>query len=142
MVMDDATAGVDLQPDAEAPARPSSDVASVVAAVVPSAVTAVGLGSVNDTEARMHDGENEGDDTSEGSKKKKELVFLEGVKLVDLNDYDVPDKRLQCDSEDTDEEEAPNREEMDVDVGAPSCVQTVGPSSSIASAQVSPAVLV
>jgi hypothetical protein len=140
MVMDDATVGVDLQSDAEAPARPSSDVASVLAAVAPSVVTTVGLGAVNDTEARVHDRENEGDDTSEGSKKKKEPVFLEGVELVDLDDCDIPDRRLQCDSEDTDNEEAPNREEMDVDVGTPSCVQTVGPSSSNASAEVSPTV--
>jgi hypothetical protein len=62
------------------------------------------------------------DDTSEGSKKKKEPVFLGGVQLVDLDDYDVPDRRLQCDSEDTDNEEVSNREEMDVDIGAPSCL--------------------
>jgi hypothetical protein len=35
-----------------------------------------------------------GDDTSEGSKKKKEPVFLGGVELVDLDDCDVPDRRL------------------------------------------------
>jgi hypothetical protein len=140
MVMDDATAGVDLQFDAEAPARPSSDVVFAVVAVAQSAVTAAGLGAVNDTEARVHDEENERDDTSEGSKKKKEPVFLGGVELVNLDACDVTNRRLQCDSGDTDEEEAPNREEMDVDVGAPSCVQTVGPSSSTASAQVLPVV--
>jgi hypothetical protein len=94
LVMDDATAGVDLQSDAEAPARPSSDVAFAVAAAALSAVTAAGLGAVNDTEARVHDREKEGDDTSKGSKKKEEPVFLGGVKLIDLDDYDVPDKRL------------------------------------------------
>jgi hypothetical protein len=47
---------------------------------------------------------------------------------------------LQCDSEDTDYKDVPNQEEMDADVGAPSCGQTVGPSSSTASAQVSAAV--
>jgi hypothetical protein len=57
-----------------------------------------------------------------------------------LDDCDIPDRRLQCDSKDIDDEEAPNREEMDVDVGAPSYMQTVGPSSSTASAQVSAAV--
>jgi hypothetical protein len=61
-----------------------------------------------------------GDDTSEGSKKKKEPVFIHGVELVDLDDCDVPNRRLQCDSKDTDEEEAPNWEEMDVDNGTPS----------------------
>jgi hypothetical protein len=126
----------------EAPARPSSDVASTVVAVAPSVVTAAGLGAVNNIEARVHDGEKEGDDTSEGSKKKKELVFLGGVELVDLDDCDILDRRLQCDSKDTDDEEASNREEMDVDVGAPSCMQTVGPSSSTTSAQVLPTVSV
>jgi hypothetical protein len=141
MVIDDATlAWVDLQSDAEAPGRPSSDIASVVAAVAPSAVTSAGLGAVDDTEPRVHNGENEGDGTSEGCKKKKEAMFLGGVELVDLDDCDVPDRRLQCDNEDTDDDEAPNREDMDVDFGAPSCVQAVGPSSSTALAQVSPAV--
>jgi hypothetical protein len=140
MVMDDAIARVDLQSDAEARARPSFDVASAVAAVVQSAVTAAGLGTINNTEAHVYDEEKEGDDTSEGSKKKKEPVFLGGAELVDLDDCNVPDRRLQCDNKDIDNEEAPNWEEMDVDVGAPSCVQTVRPSSSTASAQVSPAV--
>jgi hypothetical protein len=103
-------------------------------------VTAAGLGAVDDTEPRLRDGENEGDDTSEGSKKKKEPLFMGGVELVDLDNCDVPDMRLQCDSEDTDDDEAPNREDMDVDVGPPSYAQTVRPSSSTASAQVSPAV--
>jgi hypothetical protein len=140
MVMDDAAPGVDLQSDAEAPGRPSSDVASAVAAAVPSTVTAAGLGAVDDTEPRLRDGENEGDDTLEGSKKKKEPLFVGGVELVDLDNCDVPDRRLQCDSEGTDDNEAPNREDMDVDVGPPSYVQTIRPSSSTASAQVSPAV--
>jgi hypothetical protein len=95
MVMGNATLGVDLQSDAEAPGRPSSNVASAVVAVAPFAVTAAGLGAVDDTEPRVHDGENEGDGTSEGSKKKKEAVFLGGVELVDLDDCDVPDRRLQ-----------------------------------------------
>jgi hypothetical protein len=97
MVMDDATAGVDLQSNAKAPTKPSSNVASAIAAVAPSAVTAAGLGAINDTKARVHDGENRGDDTSEGSKK-KEPMFLGGVKLVNLDDCDIPDRRLQCDS--------------------------------------------
>jgi hypothetical protein len=94
MVMDNATAGVDLQSDADAPTRPSSDIASAIAAIAPSTMTTAGLGAVNDTKARVHDGENEGDDTSEGSKKKKEPVFLGGVELVDLDDCDVSDRRL------------------------------------------------
>jgi hypothetical protein len=134
MVMDDAAPGVDLQTDAEAPGRPSSDVASAVVAVAPSAVTTAGLDTGDDTEPRLSDGENEGDGTSEGSKKKKEPMFMGGVELVDLDDCDILDRRLQCDNEDTNDDEAPNREDMDVDVGAPSYVQTVRPSSSTASA--------
>ena len=138
MVMDNATVGMDLQSDAEAPSRLSSDVASAVAIVAPSVVTATNLGTVNNTEARVHNRENEGDDTLEGSKK-KELVFLGGVELVDFNDCDISN-RLQYDSKDIDDKEAPNREEMDIDVSAPSCIQIVGPSSSTTSAQVLPAV--
>jgi hypothetical protein len=78
MSMDNALGVGELQSNAEAPARPSSDIASAVAAVVPSVVTARGLGVVNDTEAHVHDEENEGDDTSKGSTKKKEAMFLEG----------------------------------------------------------------
>jgi hypothetical protein len=140
MSMDDAHGVGELQSDAEAPARPSSDVASAVAALRPSSGTAGGLGAVNDTDARVHDAEEKEDDTSEGSKKRKEPVFLGGVELVDLDDCDVPDRRLQCDSKDTNNEDVPNREGMDANVGAPSCRQTVGPSSSTASAQVSAAV--
>jgi hypothetical protein len=55
MIVDDATTGVDLQSDAEAPARPSSDVASADAVVVASAVTTAGLGVVNDSDVGMHD---------------------------------------------------------------------------------------
>jgi hypothetical protein len=49
-------------------------------------------------------------------------VFIHGVELVDLDDCDISDRRLQYDSKDTDNNEAPNREEMDVDDGAPSSV--------------------
>jgi hypothetical protein len=118
MSMDDAHGVGELQSNAEAPARPSFDVAS--------ALTAGGLGIVNDIDAGVHNVEEKGDDTSEGSKKKKEPVFLGGVELVDLDDCDVPDRRLQCDIEDSDDEDVPNREEMDADVRAPSCGQTVG----------------
>ena len=135
MVMEDATAGMDLQSNVEALARPSSDIASIVAAIVLSVVTTASLSTVNDTEARMHDEENEEDDTSEDSKKKKESMFLEGVELIDLDNCDVLDIKLQCDSKDTNDEEAPNWKEMDVDIGAPSCVQTIQPNSSTTMAQ-------
>jgi hypothetical protein len=94
MSMDDGPGVGELQSDAEAPTRPSSDVASADAAVAPSVVIAAGLSAVNDTDAGVHDAEKKGDDTLEGSKKKKEPVFLGGVELVDLDDCDVPDKRL------------------------------------------------
>ena len=128
MVMDNATPRMDLQSDAEALGRPSSKVASVASSVV----IAVGLGAVDDIEPCMHNGEDKGDDTSEGSKKKKEPLFLGRVKLVYLDDCNVLNRRLHCDSKDTDNDEASNREDMDVDVGAPLCVQTVGPNSSTA----------
>jgi hypothetical protein len=63
MIMDDATAGVDLWSDVEAPAKPSSDVTSAKAAVAASAVTAAGQGAVNDSNAEVHDVEKQGDDT-------------------------------------------------------------------------------
>jgi hypothetical protein len=57
MSMDDALGVGELQSDAEAPARPSSDVASAIAAVVLSAVTVGGLGAISDTDAGVHDAE-------------------------------------------------------------------------------------
>ena len=51
-------------------------------------------------------------------KKKKEPIFFKDIELVDLDDCDVPDMRLQCDSNDTDDNNAPNQEDMDVgDIG-------------------------
>lgn len=118
--MDDAAEGMDLQSNAEAPSRPSSKVAFTNAAIATSVVTTVDLGTINDNDIGVHDVQKQGDDTSKESKKKKELMFMRGVELVNLDDYNISDKRLQYDSEDTDEEEAPNWEEMDVDEGAPS----------------------
>jgi hypothetical protein len=60
MIVDDAIAGVDLQSDAEAHARPSSDVASAEAAVAAYSVIAAGLDVVNDSDAGMHDVEKPG----------------------------------------------------------------------------------
>ena len=134
MGMDDAIVGMDLQSDAEAPRRPSSDDAAAVAFVAPSVVAAASVVTVDDTD-RMCNGGNKGGGTAKNNKKKKELVFLEGVPLVDLDDTDVPDKKLFGDSKDIDDEEASNREHMDVHVGTPSCVQTIRPSSSTASTQ-------
>ena len=84
-------------------------------------MTVVGVVVVNDDEPRMHNRRNEGDGTSKNRKKKKELVFLGGVLLVNFDDRDIPNKRLLCNSKDIDEEEALNREDMDVDISTPSC---------------------
>jgi hypothetical protein len=59
--------------------------------------------------------------------KKKEAVFFKGVELVDLDDCDVPDMRLQCDSDDTDDDDAPNPEDMDVGDGGASSSQCLEP---------------
>ena len=55
--------------------------------------------------------------------KKREPVFFKGVELVDLDDCDIPDMRLQCDSNDTDEDHTPNPKDMDVDNGSASSSQ-------------------
>ena len=52
--------------------------------------------------------------------KKKEPIFFKGVELVDLDDCDVLDIRLQCNSDDTDDNDAPNLEDMDVGDGSAS----------------------
>jgi hypothetical protein len=55
--------------------------------------------------------------------KKKELVFIMGVELVDLDDCDVPDRKLQCNSDDIDDDDAPKPEGMDVGDGGASSSQ-------------------
>jgi hypothetical protein len=59
--------------------------------------------------------------------KKKELVFFMGVELVDLDDCDVPDRKLQCDSNDTDDNDASKPEGMDVGDGGASSSQCLDP---------------
>jgi hypothetical protein len=54
---------------------------------------------------------------------KKEPVFFKGVELVDLDDCDVPNMRLQCDSDDTDDDDSPSPEGMDVGDGGASSSQ-------------------
>jgi hypothetical protein len=58
---------------------------------------------------------------------KKEPVFFKGVELVDLDDYDIPDMRLQCDSNDTDDDDSPSPEGMDVGDGGASSSQCLEP---------------
>jgi hypothetical protein len=55
--------------------------------------------------------------------KKKELVFFMDVELVDLDDCDVPDRKLQYDSNDMDDDDAPKPEGMDVGDGGVSSSQ-------------------
>jgi hypothetical protein len=61
--------------------------------------------------------------------KKKEAVFFKGVELVDLDDCDVPDMKLQCDSDDTDDDDAPNPEDMDIGDGGASSSQHLEPNT-------------
>jgi hypothetical protein len=49
------------------------------------------------------------------------------VELVDLDDCDVPDRKLQCDSDDTNDDGAPKPEGMDVDNGGASSSQCLDP---------------
>ena len=55
--------------------------------------------------------------------KKKELVFFKGVELVDLDDCNIPDMRLQCNNKDMDYDDAPNLEDMDVGNSSASSLQ-------------------
>jgi hypothetical protein len=49
-----------------------------------------------------------------------------GVELMDLSDYEVLNKKLHCNSDNTDDKEVPNPEGMDVGDGARSCLQILG----------------
>ena len=64
--------------------------------------------------------------------KKKDPIFFEGVELVDLDDYGIPDIRLQCDSKDTDDNNAPNLEHMDINDGSASSLQCLEPNTGLA----------
>jgi hypothetical protein len=59
--------------------------------------------------------------------KKKEAVFFKGVELVDLDDCDVPNMKLQCNSDDTDDDDSPNPEDMDIGDGGASSLQCLEP---------------
>ena len=52
----------------------------------------------------------------EEEKKKVPISFM-GVELVDLDDYDVPDRKLQYNSDDTDDDNGPKPKGMDVGNG-------------------------
>jgi hypothetical protein len=72
-------------------------------------------GAIQDDDARVDVVHKKGKEKVE--EEKKEPVFFKGVELVDLDDYDIPDMRLQCDSNDTDDDDSPSPEGMDVGDG-------------------------
>jgi hypothetical protein len=49
------------------------------------------------------------------------------VELVDLDDYDIPDMKLHCDSDDTDNNNAPKPKGMDVGDSGASSLQCLEP---------------
>ena len=66
-------------------------------------------------------------DKKKVEKKKKDLVFFQAVELVDLDDCDVPDMRLQCNNKDMDDDDALNPDDMDVGDGGASNSQCLEP---------------
>jgi hypothetical protein len=58
---------------------------------------------------------------------KKEPVFIKGVELVDLDNCDVPNMKLHCDSDDTDDDDALKPEGMDVGDGSASSLHCLEP---------------
>jgi hypothetical protein len=57
--------------------------------------------------------------------KMKEPVFIGGVELVDLDNCDVTDRKLYCDSSDSDDDESPNADGVGVHDGPRSCSKTM-----------------
>jgi hypothetical protein len=55
----------------------------------------------------------------------KEPMFIRGIELVDLDDCDVTDRKLQCDSTDSDDDESPNTNGVGVRDGPGSCSKTM-----------------
>jgi hypothetical protein len=64
--------------------------------------------------------------------KRKELIFIGGVELVDLDDYEVPDIRLHYDSNYTDDNDVLNPTGMDVGDNAALCSQIIDPNLGLA----------
>jgi hypothetical protein len=83
------------------------------------------VGTIQDDDARVDVVDEKGNEKVE--EKKKEPVFFKGMELVDLDDCDVPDLKLQCDSDDTDDDDSPNPEDLDVGDGGASSLQCLGP---------------
>jgi hypothetical protein len=70
--------------------------------------------------------------------KKNEPMFIGGVELVDIDDCDVPDRKLQCDSTDSDDDEGPNTDSIGVRDGPGSCSQTMDANDESTSTSVAP----
>jgi hypothetical protein len=68
-------------------------------------------GAINDSVARVDHIEEEGEEKVEY--KKKEPMFIKGVEFVNLDDCKVPDMRLYCDSDDTNDINISNPGGMD-----------------------------
>jgi hypothetical protein len=85
------------------------------------------IGAINNNDLQVDHVEGKGEEKVEY--KNKELVFIGGMELVKLDDCKVPDMRLHYDSDDTDDNNAPNLEDVDVSSGAVLCLQTMDPNS-------------
>ena len=59
------------------------------------------------------------------NEKMKELVYIRGVPLVNLDDYDVTNNKLLYDSSDSDDNISPNADGVGVRDGLGSCSQTM-----------------
>jgi hypothetical protein len=68
--------------------------------------------------------------------KMKEPMFIGGVELVNLDNFDVTDKKLQCDSTDSDYDDGPNSDGVGVHNGPRSCSQTMDANDESASMSV------
>jgi hypothetical protein len=97
--------------------RPSSE-GSSVHAFATLAVTA-------DSEAVVDHKNDKGKEKME--EKKKEQVRIGNVEFVDLNNCEVPNKKLQYNNNDTDDEEVPYSEGMEIGIGTGRCSQYVEP---------------
>jgi hypothetical protein len=72
--------------------------------------------------------------------KKQEAVFIGVVELVDLDDCDVLDRKLQCDNTDLDDDKGPNAGGIGVLDGPGSCSQAMETNDESASMLVLPEV--
>jgi hypothetical protein len=78
--------------------------------------------------------------TEKVDEKMKEPVFIGGVELVDLDDCDVTDRKLQCDSTDSNDDESPNADGVGVRDGPGLCSKTMDSSDEPAARLVAPEV--